>query len=52
MYDGLGRPSYKAPSPATGECERRRGYFLTRTNFMMRPETFQSCTYKLPCLSQ
>ena len=29
----------------------RRGY-LTRTNFIMRPETFQSWTYKLPSLSQ
>ena len=26
--------------------------YLTRTSFMMRPEMFQSCTYKLPSLSQ
>lgn len=26
--------------------------YLTRTSFMIRPETFQSCTYRLPCLSQ
>ncbi len=26
--------------------------YLTRRSFMMRPETFQSCTYRLPSLSQ
>ena len=25
---------------------------MTRTSFMIRPETFQSCTYRLPSLSQ
>ena len=28
------------------------GVFFTRTSFMIRPETFQSCTYRLPSLSQ
>ena len=31
---------------------RDAGFYLTLTNFMIRPETFQSCTYRLPSLSQ
>ena len=29
-----------------------RAIYFTRTSFMIRPETFQSCTYRLPSLSQ
>ena len=38
--------------PALNKVERGQHGYLTRTSFMMRPEMFQSCTYRLPSLSQ
>ncbi|MEO8496275.1 MAG: hypothetical protein ABI614_14490 [Planctomycetota bacterium] len=37
-------------APLLGQTQRTD--YLTRTNFMMRPETFQSWTYKFPSASQ